>query len=91
MPDTDADNEADSPGWVPDQRTIDWCFGALYYKNLIAPLRDTARGRYEAGEDFDWNADDPGFWAIVGESAEEAVLYELHRLAAEASEPSSND
>ncbi len=51
MPDTDADNEADSPGWVPDQRTIDWCFGALYYKNLIAPLRDTARGRYEAGED----------------------------------------
>lgn len=39
--------------------------------------------------DFDWNADDPGFWAIVGESAEETVLYELHRLAAEATEPQS--
>ncbi|MGH4031798.1 hypothetical protein ACQB60_23030 [Actinomycetota bacterium Odt1-20B] len=62
----------DSERWVPDARTLMWCFGRADEHRVMPAIRDDVRDRapeLEPGSD--------AYWLVVSEAAVEAVLYDL--------------
>ncbi|WBO61654.1 hypothetical protein [Streptomyces camelliae] len=63
---------ADAEHWVPDARTLLWCFGRADEHRVMPAIRDDVGRRaaeLEPGSD--------AYWLLVSEAAIEAVLYDL--------------
>ncbi|WP_043263463.1 hypothetical protein [Streptomyces sp. CT34] len=62
----------DAEHWVPDARTLLWCFGRADEHRVMPAIRADVRLRSQGVE--------PGsdaYWLLVSEAAIEAVLYDL--------------
>ncbi|MCF6476332.1 hypothetical protein FAF44_49535 [Nonomuraea sp. MG754425] len=67
---------ADEEKWVPDRRTLQWCFGAADEARVKDAIRRDVESR-SSGLSIDSDV----YWTLVAEAAIEAVLYDLSALA----------